>query len=201
MKLTTTKQRAVPVEVTPTDPRCMAIYNSMGNFEQFTAKWCPANLSHIANNVERSENVPSLVMLMRTYGTDRMVNNLLLFLVGVAKMLKLENVNFEDLATIARLITESPRLRVLNYAYIVTFFAKVAQGEYNIYSSKPHQVMKAFHEYAAHASRMQAIMKETAERKAEMQADAQTEKLSWEEFAAKRGIVDTNPIEDIIKNY
>ena len=201
MKLTTNKQRAVPVGVTPTDPRCMAIYDKMGNFEQFTAKWCPANLSHIANNVERSENVPSLVMLMRTYGTEQIVNNLLLMLVGVAKMLKLENVNFEDLTTIARLITESPRLRTLNYAYIVTFFQRVAQGEYNIFGSKPHQVMKAFHEYATHASRMQAIMNETAQRKREDEKDQQSEKLTWSEFAAKRGIVENNPIDQIIKDY
>lgn len=200
MKLTTT-QRTMPVAVTPTDKRCMAIYDRYGNFVQFTARWCPANLSAIANNVSKSVEVPSLVMLMRTYGTDQMINNLLLFLVGVAKMLKLDNVNFEDLATIARLITENPKLRTLNYAYLVTFFAKVEQGEFNIYSSKPHQVMRAFQEYAVQAAQQQSLMMEEHARHCEMKKDRETEKLSWEEFAAKRGIVDSNPIEDIIKNY
>ena len=199
MKLTTTNQRATPVQVTPSDPRCIAIVQRHGTFERFTEKWCPANLLDIAANVNRSVGVPSLVMLMKTYGTERMTNNLVLFLVGVAKMLKLDNINFDDLATIARLITESPKLRVLNYAYLVAFFARVAQGEYNIYASKPHQVMKAMHEYAAHASRMQAIMMDEAEQR-ERYAD-KGDAMSWEDFALKRGIIESNPIETIIKEY
>lgn len=196
MQLTTTNRSAlVP---TPSDPRCAAIMRRHGDFPTFNRRWCPANLPHIAENVSRSvsEGVPSLVMLMRTYGKEPIQDNLSLHLGAmVAAMNLTAEVDLRDLDTIARLITESEPLRTLNYAYLLTFFAKVEQGEYKIYSAKPHQVMAALQEYAKVAHMKQGQDVEAYEKELERAEAARRKPITFEEWASLRGINETNPLE------
>lgn len=196
MKLLTDNKR--DVAMTPYDPRCMAIVQRHGDFASFQAHYCPANMVQIAQSVD--PDTPSLVLLLMTYGTERMQKNLSLFLVAVVKQLKLDNVDFNDIRTIATLITQNDTLRKLKYPYIIAFFVAVMQGEFNVYAFKPHQVMKAFKEYAGQAIRSQAIMLEEEERR-KYEAEQQGRvTMNWSEFAAKRGIDEACPIEELIKD-
>lgn len=198
MKLLTDNKR--DVAMTPYDPRCMAIVQRHGDFASFQAHYCPVNMVQIAQSVDRCPDAPSLVLLLMTYGTERMAKNLSLFLVAVVKQLKLDNVDFNDIKTIATLITQNETLRKLKYPYIIAFFVAVMQGEFNVYAFKPHQVMKAFKEYAGQAIRSQAMMLEEEERR-KYEAEQQGRvTMNWSEFAAKRGIDEACPIEELIKD-
>ena len=188
MQLITSNKRAL---ATPDDPRCVAIANKHGDFVKFNNRWCPANLWHIANNVERSveEGVPSLVMLMRTYGKESIQKNIRLHLGAIVAAMNITNeVDLKDIDMIPQLITESEPLRTLNYAFLLTFFAKVAQGEYKIYGGKPHQFMAALQEYARSAKVKQAQLQEIADKKAEAAEMASKQTMSFNEFAKLHGI-------------
>ena len=198
MKLITDNKR--DVAVTPYDSRCMAIVREHGDFAAFQSRYCPANMVQIAYDAENRPDAPSLVLLLKTYGNGCMEKNLSLFLVAVVKNLKLDNVDFTGITTIAKLITQNDTARRLKYPFIVLFFVKVMQGEYNVYAFKPHQVMKAFREYSEQAIRMQATMLEEEERRIEALEDEGRVTMSWSELAALRGIDEASPIEELIKD-
>lgn len=178
--------------VTSNDPRCMAIASRYGDMLQFAQTWSPANIAKIAENVDKSveADVPALVMMMRTYGKDNIVNNLQLMIVGMVAQMGATNVNPKDIETIARLITEAKSLRLLNYAFLVTFFAKVMQGEYELYSCKPHQFMSALQKFAKDAlARQDALLSEKRRKENERHAaEAAENTMTWEEYAKQNGL-------------
>ena len=198
MKLITDNTRYIAA--TPHDRRCMEIVARHGDFAAFQGKYCPANMLEIVQSLNHYTDAPSLVMLLKTYGSANIVKNLSLFLVAVVKNLKLDSVEFADINTIATLMTQNDTARRLKYPYIVEFFVKVMQGEYNVYAFKPHQVMRAFKEYSAQALHSQALMLETEERRKEALESEGKVTLSWSELAARRGIDEASPIEELVKN-
>ena len=198
MKLITENNR--DIAATPYDRRCMEIVARHGDFAAFQGKYCPANMLEIVQSLNHYIDAPSLVMLLKTYGSANIVKNLALFLVAVVKNLKLDSVDFADINTIATLMTQNDTARRLKYPFIVLFFVKVMQGEYNVYAFKPHQVMKAFREYSEQAIRMQATMLEEEERRIEALEDEGRVTMSWSELAALRGIDEASPIEELIKD-
>ena len=189
MQLITSNKRTL---ATPDDPRCVAIVNKHGNLVKFNERWCPANLWHIAENVDKSveAEVPSLVMFMRTYGKEAIIDNLNMHLLAVVNAMGLnqDSVSLQDIRMIAQLITESEPLRTLNYAFLLTFFAKVAQGEFKIYGGKPHQFMAALQEYAKTAKVKQAQLRDIAEKKAEAAEMEAKQTMSFVEFANLHGL-------------
>lgn len=181
------------------DPRCMAIAERYGDLMRFNTRWCPANLWYIAANVDRSveDGVPSLVMLMLTYGKEAIADNLNMHLLSAIDAMGINREDFtvQDIRTTAKLITESERLRTLNYAFLLTFFAKLMQGEYKVYSGAPYKIMEALNEYADVALERQRRLKKEADERREQMEDSNTPRLSWDEYAASRGITQRNPLE------
>ncbi len=186
------------ITIAANDARCVAIANRYGNFCEFCKVWSPMNLGYILENVENSvkEKVPSLVMMMLTYGTDNIQRNLRIMLRGVVKVMGEDNISEDDIHTIARLITETKAFRLLNYAYLVAFFKRLEQGEFPLYACKPHQFMNAFQTYAKTALANQRILQaqvesEEAERRFE---EHRKTAITFDEFKRRTGYQGNNPI-------
>ncbi len=187
------------IQIATNDSRCVAIANRYGDFQDFCKVWSPMKLGYIAENVENSvkQKVPTLVMMMLTYGTENIQTNLRIMLAGVVKDMREDNVSYDDITTIARLITETKSLRLLNYAYLVTFFKKIEQGEYPLYSCKPHQFMAALQTYAKTALATQRALQEAAER-AETERRMEEHRksaITFEEFKRRTGYNGDNPLD------
>ena len=180
------------IAATPNDMRCVAIMQRYGTALDFTRRWSPTMLMAIADNVDKSvaQEVPSLVMMIKTYGKENIINNLKLFLVYMAGQMGATNTNPEDLNTIAEMIVAATPLRTLNYAFVVTFFAKVLQGEFDVYSCKPHQFMKAMNDYAKAAHEKQQRLQREKERseEAERYRQHQAEAVTYRQYAEAVGI-------------
>lgn len=186
------------IQIATNDSRCVAIANRYGDFQEFCKVWSPMKLGYIAENVENSvkQKVPPLVMMMLTYGTDNIQLNLRIMLRGVVKTMGEDNIREDDIQTIARLITETKAFRLLNYAYLVTFFKRVEQGEFPLYACKPHQFMNAFQTYAKTALANQRILQEKAEREEEEREREEHRKsaITFEEFKRRTGYRGDNPL-------
>ena len=191
--------RAMLMTATPQDPRCVAIAERYGDFTAFVNKWKPENLTYIAQNVDNSADTPSLVMMMLTYGQENISDHIKLVLIWVVKEMRENNINMADIERISKLITESKPLRLLNYAFLLTFFAKIMQGEYDLYSCKPHQFMAAFHKYAVTARARQDEI-ERVKRQAEEDREWEEHRksaITFEEFKRRTGYTGENPISQL----
>lgn len=186
------------ITIATNDARCVAIANRYGNFSEFCKVWSPMQLGYIAENVDKSveRGVPALVMMMLTYGTENIQLNLRIMLRGVVKIMGETNINEDDIKTIARLITETKALRLLNYAYLVTFFKRVQQGEFPLYACKPHQFMNALQTYAKTALANQRILQEEAERRETERRFEEHRRtaITFEEFKRRTGYQGDNPL-------
>ena len=158
-------------------------------------------LDYIAENVENSvkQKVPSLVMMMLTYGTENIQRNLRIMLRGVVKVMGEDNISEDDIHTIARLITETKAFRLLNYAYLVTFFKRLEQGEFPLYACKPHQFMNAFQTYAKTALANQRILQAQAEQEEQDRRFEEHRKnaITFEEYKRRTGCQEANPLGSI----
>lgn len=186
------------ITIATNDARCVAIANRYGDFKNFCKIWSPTNFGYIAENVEKSvvEKVPTLVMMMLTYGTENIQSNLKIALFGLVKLMREDNISKDDVNTIARLITETKSLRLLNYAYLFTFFKRVEQGEFPLYACKPHQFMNAFQTYAKTALANQMALQAEAERaEAERRFEEHRKTaITFEEFKRRTGFQGDNPL-------
>lgn len=186
------------IAIATTDARCVAIANRYGDFSEFCKVWSPMQLSYILENVESSveRKVPTLVMMMLTYGTENIRLNLRMMLRGIVKIMGENNIKEDDIKTIARLITETPSLRLLNYAYLTAFFKRVEQGEFPLYACKPHQFMNALQTYAKTALASQRILQAEAEAKEEHRRYEEHRKsaITFEEFKRRTGYQGNNPL-------
>ena len=186
---------------TPSDPRCVAIIEKHGDLLKFNTRWSPANLWKIAENVDRSveAEIPSLIMLMKSYGKEAIMDNLNMHLLAVVNIMGINKEDFtvQDIRMIAQLITECEAVRTLNYAFLLTFFAKLAQGEYQIYGGKPYQFMAALQQYAKDAKARQAQLQDKAEkeRKKRSEQEAAKEAITFEEYAKAHGITEKSLLE------
>ena len=187
------------ITIATNDARCVAIMNRYGDFQEFSKRWSPMRLGYILENVENSvkEKVPSLVMMMLTYGTENIQRNLRIMLRGVVKMMGEDNISEDDIHTIARLITETKAFRLLNYAYLVAFFKRLEQGEFPLYACKPHQFMNAFQTYAKTALANQRVLQAEAERAEEERRMEEHRKnaITFEEFKKRTGYQGNNPLD------
>lgn len=199
MDIIPTNRRTEIVAAT-NDPRCVAIANRYGSFQEFNNKWSFEKLGYIAENVDNSvaEKVPSLVMMMLTYGQANIKNNLKLLLIATIKKMGETYIKMDDIDNIVRIITETKSLRLLNYAYLVTFFKRVEQGEFPLYACKPHQFMSAFQTYAKTALATQRILQAEVERAEEERERAEHRKnaITFEEFKRRTGLNGDNPLSD-----
>ena len=196
MEIIATNRREITIATN--DARCVAIANRYGNFSEFCKVWSPMNLGYIAENVENSvkQKVPSLVMMMLTYGSDNIQLNLRIMLRGMVKVMGETNINEDDIKTIARIITETKAFRLMNYAYLVTFFKRVEQGEFPLYACKPHQFMNAFQTYAKTALANQRVLQEQAEREEikRMAEEHRKNAITFDEFKRRTGYQGSNPL-------
>ena len=187
--------------VTPQDPRCVAIAGQFGDFATFVSRWKPERLAYITQNADRSieMGIPALVMMMLTYGQENIQEHLKLMLVYAVKQMREDNIDKKDIETIARLITESKPLRLLNYAYVIAFLGRVMQGEYELYACKPHQFMAAFQKYAVTARARQDLLmrqKESAEEERRWQEHRKSA-ITFEEFKRRTGFKGDNPLDSL----
>lgn len=199
MKLTTNKERAALVVAhTPDDPRCAALVSQYGAAAHMMETWSPARCTAIAAAAGHSEKAPSLVLMMRAYGTDTMAMLMQAHVTAAIIDSGLaDKFAGSDYRNIAQMICESTRLRTLNMAYLLRFFAKFRRGEFELFGYTPHSFMRAFNGYAVEAADEQRrTLKDAQQRRdAEAAARHEAEAVTWEQFAKAKGIdVNENPL-------
>ena len=198
----TTNRKAVAVCDPTLEPRKAAVVAKYGDFDKFNERWSVNNMRSIAANAELSveRGVPTLGMMIATYSKDCIQQNLVNLLIGLVYRMGETNIAPENIKTIAESITDSTPLRYLNYAFVVRFFSKIEQGEYKLYSCKPHQFMNAFQEYAKDAIMVQRALEADAEsrRKAVEWEEHRKSAISFDEFKRRTGYRGDNPIQQTI---
>ena len=200
MKLTTTNG-GTAIAATPSDPRCAALLHRYGDTAAMMAAWAPAKAASIAAHAQQSCNAPSLVLMMRAYGSDSIALLLeahitaALAAAGIA-----DRFTSNDREAIARMITENERLRTLNMAYLIRFFAKFGQGEFELYGYTPFSLMRCLQTYAKDAHAEQRRMMEAA---ATRQEREERERHEAEVAEFKKQVIENNatdPVAEFLKS-
>ena len=192
MELITRRTSEVPAAL---DPRCTALKLRYGNIAEWVARWSPAKLQAIHDNIGRcvEAGVPSLVMAIKAYGKESITDQLAVFCNAAICAMGETNADPGDAAFIAAAICDSDEARTLNFAYVLNFFHELRQGKWNVYGGKPHQFMRAFQEYCHRARRMQAEASDRIEREAKCRADAEhaSQAMNFEEYRKAKGLDDS----------
>ena len=166
------------------------------------ALWSPAHVHYIARNVERSCDVPTLAMMIKTYSREAMMTLLNAHIVATFTTAGIsDRFSVGDCSVIAMMICDNEKLRSLNLAYLLAFFSKFAQGEYPMYGCAPTEFMKSFLAYYNVAIKQQRHNEEQLERQryeAEM-AEHRKTAITWEQYCESRNISKSlNPLDIII---
>lgn len=199
MELTTSNRRDTAiVAATPSDKRCIALRERYGDDAAMMAAWAPARATQIAMAAGRSAGAPSLVLMMRTYGTDTMRVLLRAHITAAVAAAGLsDRFAADDYERLAEMMLASERLRTLNMAYIVRFFTRFAAGELEMYGYTPHAVMRCVNVYAKAAHEEQRRVVDAERKRAEDEAwrQHQREAMSWREYARLNGLNENdNPL-------
>lgn len=197
---TTTKSS---VAHTPDDPRCKAIEGRYGSVTEMIARWAPAKLFNIARNVEQSAEVPSLTMMIRTYSQGAMETLLQAYIASsIARAGIADKFAPSDYEQIARMICDSEKLRTLNMAYLLTFFAKLCDGEVELYGYTPNSFMRAMQTYYKEAKQKQedTLLRTEKARKEKEREEHQRTAVTFEQFCKETGRDPSdNPFENLLK--
>lgn len=188
-------KRSAAIPVRHDEEYCAVIRHRYGSDYSLAKAWAPARQPYIAANIERAveSSVPTLVQFVMTYGTETIRKLLIAHAAQCIRLSGAESlINESDLRAIADGIVNSsnPNVRLLTFASIVTFFYRLATGEIEIKFFKVYDIMRAFQKYAAVARQSEINMRlKVKEREKEKAAESvSAETISWEEFAASKGI-------------
>ena len=199
MKLITSSKRdAGIVPHTPDDPRCVALKQRYGDAVQMSLTWSPQRRSVIAANASRSENAPSLVLMMRAYGVEHMHALMAAHVTAAIVNAGLaDKFAGDDYQRIAAGILNNEDARTLNMAYLLRFFQQFSDGVFEMYGYTPHSVLRVFNTYIKDALFEQRKMMQDAERDraAEEYRRHAAESVTWSQFCQQKGI-DENEIKN-----
>ena len=142
------------VTATPDDPRCVAIKNRYGDADHLYME--------VADMLPKAET-PSMVMVMRTYGPDKVKRQLAMRIrISVLRMDE-STLNDEEVESIARAIAGDPMGLTLSYDLVLGFFNAVERGEYELYAFKPRHIISAWGIYKKAAHSRMDMLRQQAE--------------------------------------
>lgn len=180
------------------NPRTRALIASCGTAEQYFGFLLPSHLSYI-NEHTRSARAngksPELVKLMQAYGEQPVVANLLLF-TEYTKLMLGQDWTQADCMIIAKTIADTAEARLLWYTNLLGFFHWLISGHYQLYKSRPANVLNAFQAYAKIAMAQQQEMQrqfDDAEKQANYERSL-ANAMTFEEYRKSTGIEAENPL-------
>ena len=193
------------IKQTPDDPRCVAILQTYGSAAEMVIKWGPAKVLAISQAVKRSAQVPALVLMIRTYSQDVMESLIQAHVSSSIAALGIgDKFSISDCALIARLVCVNAKLRTLNMAYLLSFFAELQMGEIQLYGFTPYTVISAYMEYYKKAVINQAKTIEAFEKQEKKKEEEahKAEAISWDEYCKEQGLIPgDNPLTFYKKGY
>lgn len=144
-----------PVVKTPDDPRCVAVVQRYGNDSAMYQQMIQC---------EPKADTPSMVIMMRTYGTDAVRRQLASRMKMAALRMGETTLDEADATIIGEAICDTGDARMLAYDLVLGFFRALETGRYELYSCKPRHVMDAWRKYSAAAHQLQTRLREQAVR-------------------------------------
>lgn len=123
------------------------------NEEMFLQSWSPANQAYCHNNLEKSNDVPTLNEVRLCFGETfvtkfvcNMIANLLIFRGDTDKM------NEAEILMCASLLVNNHQLCVLNLAFFLNFFFEMKCGRFKIFGDiSSGKIMECYQEYKSWA--------------------------------------------------
>lgn len=187
---------------TPSDPRCVAIRGRYGTTPDFIRRWSPVSLAYISSNMKRAlaSGVPSMVMVMKTYGGEAVGDVFTSFTQAAATRLGDVNLDRVDFKSIVDGMLRQPAARTVSFPLVLHFFTRLSRGDFQLYGFKPLHVLNAFkahcHEMQSYQSRVMAEI-DTERERTEHERHARSA-ITFEEYARRKGIAAASPL-DIVK--
>lgn len=182
------------------DKRCEAIVQRFGDKQKLAATWSPISLRYISDNIDTAirTEVPSLVMFIKTYTEESVVGilksmvTLMLTRTGDTKLDEF------DVDCIARGVCASSNARTLCFASVVSFFQRVMNGEFKLYSYNTINVLNAFDDYCTKMHKHEAKIKSDveSERREQEYKEHLRNSITFDEYKKRKGLTDIeNPFE------
>lgn len=190
MKLITSSQSQ---QLAVSNPRVNEVMQVYGDQRQVALMLSPAH--YLACPCEFS-----VALMLVTYGRDTLADILKLHLSKALITLGTDKADPALITTIAESIIDCPEnhVRLLTFDNLIRFFPYLTQGLIQLYGVTHHSIMQAFQEYArkafAHQQELQQVLRR--QEKEREQQEHERDAISWEQYAALRGIdPDQNPLD------
>lgn len=199
MELTASKNRSIAIA--RNNALCNNVALRYGNAVAMHQRWNYGNIQPLAMNIEKSvsADVPAFALMIATYGVEEMEINLRNYVRGFLLEQGETRMTDNDCIVIARNIIASKEFRLLNYAFVVNFFAELAQGKWEFFPT-PRAFMVQFQHYAKSALQRQNTLQIEHETRQRAIADAQraSNAITFEQWKERTGNADAeNPIYNI----
>lgn len=181
----------------------LAIKSHYGEFDKFSVKFSPKIQRYCATNLRRAieQGVPSFARIITTYGKERIVE---LISIHVLEMIvsigEDKDADRHDARFIAEAICDGERFRHLRFTSVLGFFHLLKCGEFEIYGRvTPRKVLEHFRKYAdATRDKEDAIMADIEKQEERKELESK-HTISWEQYAASRGIPDKSLTDYLIR--
>lgn len=192
MRLTTSGKR---VERSPGDKRCAAIAARFGDAGGFARHWTPQALEYISGNLPKAveAGVPSLVMTLKTYGSDVVADKLRDFIAAAVTRLGDTGLDSLDIGNIAAGMIGQPLARTLNFALVLHFFTRISRGDFELYGFKPAHVLNAFKRHCAEMREVEWRERLAVERR--RQRERAERGITFQEYCRRKGIEAASPLD------
>lgn len=196
MKLTTTR---TDTGIQPRhDERHAAIMSKYGDTTAMHARWAYTYADYIADNLERAADVPTLVMMRKTYGNEAIAAVLESHLGAALQAMGIGNKLAQgDTRLCADAILASEDAQLLNFARVLAFFVWLKRGGYDLHGYTNYQIMRAFNVYASTALQEQRCIESQREREIERarQERERASAMTFEQYCAATGYDGENPLQ------
>lgn len=195
MELTTNnRQTALTAEH---DERHRAIMRKYGDLTALHSRWAFRFADYIADNLERSADVPALVMMRKTYGNEAIAAIIESHLGAALQTMGIIN-KFDpaELHACADALTNAEDAQLMNFARVLAFFVWLKRGGYELHGYNNYQLMRAFNAYAAQSMQAQRTQTMQAEREQERArlAEMQANSITFGEYCRRTGYTGKNPL-------
>lgn len=196
MKLVTT--RRTPTAPVAINPLAVAVLQRYGDTAKMLTTWSPDNLQAISANVEKSVSakVPELALMIAAYGKEVIIKNIAVMAAYAFSKMGETSLEWQDAIDVAEQIVEDMEARQLNYAFVVTFFAELKKGKFELYGVKTYQILRAFQKWLdSSLSRQRTLAEKVAREEADKAFDEYCQNaISWDEYKTKNGLSGDSPL-------
>lgn len=161
-----------------------------GDSEALLLRFNPQNQCACAKAVNKSADAPLMIELIKGYGENVVVQLVVNQLADYYLYRRTDYTAAEMLQT-ARLMVSVDKFRLMNIAFVMTFFWELKTGEYEVYSADGVNIMTAFQKYYNKAIvRQREIIQQERNRKEAYEAEEHRKLVMKERELIKQGLLE-----------